>query len=225
MPDSTTPPGAVFLSYSREDSDVARRLADALRAFGMEVWFDQNELRGGDAWDAKIRSQIRTCVLFVAIISARTQARGEGYFRREWKIAVERTHDMASGVPFLLPVVVDDTAESAALVPEEFMRVQWTRLAHGMPTPQFVDHVRRLLSKEPKVARGSRPVGGDSTGRETRATEKVGRRVPAAAWMLALAVIVIVLGLLWWRKPGGEPNAGAGTRPPTTDNPATPVVS
>ena len=52
MSDPTTPPAAVFLSYSREDSDVARRLADALRAFGMEVWFYQNELRGGDAWDA-----------------------------------------------------------------------------------------------------------------------------------------------------------------------------
>ena len=84
MPDSpSAPPGAVFLSYSREDSDVARRLADALRAFGLEVWFDQNELRGGDSWDAKIRTQIRTCSLFVAIISENTQARGEGYFRRE----------------------------------------------------------------------------------------------------------------------------------------------
>jgi len=31
---------------------------------------------------------------FVPIISANTQARGEGYFRREWKLAVDRTHDM-----------------------------------------------------------------------------------------------------------------------------------
>ena len=46
---------AVFLSYAREDTDAARRIADALRSHGVEVWFDQNELRGGDAWDAKIR--------------------------------------------------------------------------------------------------------------------------------------------------------------------------
>src|SRR3954467_4741873 len=105
---SPATPAAVFLSYAREDTDAARRIADALRGFGMEVWFDQNELRGGDSWDQKIRMQIRTCALFMPMISAGTQARGEGYFRREWKMAVERTHDMADGVPFILPVVVDD---------------------------------------------------------------------------------------------------------------------
>ena len=52
---------AIFLSYAREDSDAARRIADALRAAGIEVWFDQSELRGGDAWDGKIRQQIKEC--------------------------------------------------------------------------------------------------------------------------------------------------------------------
>ena len=33
-------------------------------------------------------------------------------FRREWKLAVERTHDMATGIPFLLPVAIDQTPES-----------------------------------------------------------------------------------------------------------------
>jgi hypothetical protein len=80
---------AVFLSYSREDAEPARRIADALRVFGMEVWFDQNELRGGGSWDAKIKKQIRECALFLPIISAHTQSRMEGYFRREWKLGVE----------------------------------------------------------------------------------------------------------------------------------------
>ena len=190
MPDTTTPTGAVFLSYSREDSDVARRLADALRAFGMEVWFDQNELRGGDAWDAKIRTQIRTCKLFVAVISAATQARGEGYFRREWKIAVERTHDMASGVPFLLPVVIDDTAESAALVPDEFMRVQWTRLSHGVPTPAFVEQVGRLLNKEQGAARREKGPLHPAQRDEGIASPNKKARVPAWTWGGLTAVVV-----------------------------------
>src|ERR1700679_2552915 len=125
MPASDSPAaGAVFLSYAREDAVAAGRIADALRGFGVEVWLDQSELRGGDAWDSKIRRQIRECTLFVAVISATTQGRGEGYFRREWKLAVERTHDMAVGMAYLIPVVVDDTAEAAAIVPDEFMRVQ-----------------------------------------------------------------------------------------------------
>ena len=85
---------AVFLSYAREDTEAARRIADALRAFGVEVWFDQSELRGGDTWDAKIKKQIRECALFVPLVSEQTQERSEGYFRREWLLAVERTRDM-----------------------------------------------------------------------------------------------------------------------------------
>ena len=71
---------AVFLSYAREDGDAARRIAQALRSFGLAVWFDQNELRGGEAWDAKLRTQIRTCTLFIPVISATTQARSEATF-------------------------------------------------------------------------------------------------------------------------------------------------
>ena len=40
---------AVFLSYASEDQGAAERLCAALRAAGIEVWFDQSELRGGDA--------------------------------------------------------------------------------------------------------------------------------------------------------------------------------
>ena len=72
--------GAVFLSYASQDAVAARRICDVLRAAGVEVWFDQSELRGGDAWDAKIRKQIKECTLFIPVISAGTQARTEGYF-------------------------------------------------------------------------------------------------------------------------------------------------
>jgi len=51
----TTPAGAVFLSYASQDAEAAKRICDALRTVGIEVWFDQSELRGGDAWDQSIR--------------------------------------------------------------------------------------------------------------------------------------------------------------------------
>jgi hypothetical protein len=50
---------AVFLSYASEDAEAALGICEALRAAGIEVVFDQSELRGGDAWDHKIRTQIR----------------------------------------------------------------------------------------------------------------------------------------------------------------------
>ncbi len=35
---TTTPTGAVFLSYASQDAEVAARICDALRAAGIEVW-------------------------------------------------------------------------------------------------------------------------------------------------------------------------------------------
>lgn len=86
MPD--TPPAsagrAVFVSYAREDTASAQRVAEALRSGGVEAWLDQEGgLVGGDASDRKIREQINGCALFVPIISANTQARHEGYLRLE----------------------------------------------------------------------------------------------------------------------------------------------
>src|ERR1700727_140315 len=95
------PSRAVFLSYASEDAEAARRICETLRAGGIEVWFDQSELRGGDAWDQKIRQQIRDCALFIPVISANTQTRQEGYFRLEWRLADQRTHLMARNKAFI----------------------------------------------------------------------------------------------------------------------------
>jgi TolB-like protein len=140
------PPRAptVFLSYASEDRDAARRIGAALPAYGLEVWYDESELGGGDAWDQKIRRQIRECDYFMALVSARTEARREGYFRREWRLAAERTLDMADDHLFLLPVTIDDTDATGARVPEKFQSVQWLKVPDGNPTPSLEALCRRL---------------------------------------------------------------------------------
>jgi TolB-like protein len=149
----------VFLSYASADREAARALKDALPAFGLEVWYDESELGGGEQWDQKIRKQIRECDYFMPLISAQTEARLEGYFRREWRLAVERTLDMADDHPYLLPVVIDDTSQSGARVPEKFFTIQWLRVPAGRPTPALEALCRRLVSGEataPKPASVSR---------------------------------------------------------------------
>ncbi len=136
---------AVFLSYASQDAEVARRICDALRAAELDVWFDQSALRGGDAWDASIRRQIKECALFVPVISANTQVREEGYFRLEWRLAVDRSHLMADDKAFLLPVVIDATIDVNARVPETFREVQWTYLPGGEAAAGFAERVQRLL--------------------------------------------------------------------------------
>src|SRR3954470_1055705 len=138
---------AVFLSYASQDAVAARRICDALRSGGMEVWFDSDGgLEHGDEWDAKIRKQIKECLLFIPIISANTQARHEGYFRIEWDLAAERARGIASGVAFILPIVIDDTREPDALVPDRFRAVQWTKLRGGEVTLEVQQRFLKLWS-------------------------------------------------------------------------------
>ncbi len=145
----TAPGRAVFLSYASEDADPAARICAVLKAAGIEVWFDQSELRGGDAWDQSIRRQIKNCALFLPVVSRNTHERREGYFRLEWKLAVDRSHLMDAGMAFLLPVVIDDTRDDDERVPDRFREVQWTRLPGGETPPEFVERLKRLLSGDP----------------------------------------------------------------------------
>jgi TolB-like protein len=139
---------AVFISYASQDTQAVQRICEALSAAGVEVWFDQSELRGGDAWDRAIRRQIQACALFLPVISANAHARIEGYFRLEWKLAVDRSHLIAPDRPFLLPVVIDETPETDERIPDRFRELQWTRLPGGQTPPTFVERVRWLLSRE-----------------------------------------------------------------------------
>ena len=154
-PPPVAPRPSVFISYASEDRAAARTLRDTLAAAGLDVWYDESDLGGGDAWDQKIRRQIRDCDYFLAVISANTERRKEGYFRREWRLATERTLDMADDVLFLLPVVIDGTSEQGARVPEKFLSVQWLRAPRGEVTPALHAVIQRLLAGDHTI--GSRP--------------------------------------------------------------------
>jgi TolB-like protein/Tfp pilus assembly protein PilF len=190
---AVTPTGAVFLSHASQDADAARRICDALRAAGIEVWFDQSELRGGDVWDRRIREQIHECRLFVPIISANTESRVEGYFRREWKLAVDRTHDLSERVAFLVPVVIDSTLELKADVPDAFRHVQWTRLPGGETAPAFVERVSRLLTHHQSSAA---PVQTLAAPPPNAAVEVESARGPTPSRWLLLAVALIAAAVL-----------------------------
>ena len=178
---------AVSLSYASQDAEAARCICDALRAGGIEVWFDQSELRGGDAWDRQIRKQIHDCALFIPIISATTQGRTEGYFRREWKLAVDRTHDMADDTPYLLPVIIDDTPDDTARVPDKFREVQWTRLRGGERPQAFVERVSRLLSPASMITSSSPAIAGPAVVKRAPTDQPRGTSARKAIAVLPLA--------------------------------------
>jgi len=221
----TEPSHAVFLSYASQDAQAAQRIAQALRGSGIEVWFDQSELRGGDVWDQSIRRQIKTCALFIPIVSRHTHERAEGYFRLEWKLAVDRSHLIMANKAFLLPVVIDATGNDDEHVPEKFREVQWTRLPGGETPPAFVERVRRLLSPE-----ASTPVGAAVSAQS--GAVGISRAPAQAAWspkrgLLAAAAAIAVLGVIayvaiekiWISKPAASAPAVAASAAPAAFTP------
>lgn len=184
----------IFLSYASQDADPARRIGEALRAAGLDVWFDQSELRGGDAWDEKIRRQIAECALFVPIISHNAASRLEGYFRLEWALADQRTQRMARTKAFILPISIDSTRESGVDVPESFVRVQWSRLPEGRDAGPFVARVKSLLESD-SAGGAAHPTEGTQEVHAIAA--KRAPRFPSRALAIGAAIVVVV-GLLAW---------------------------
>ncbi len=146
-------PGAVFLSYASGDRDQAEHIKTALEAAGVDVWFDREELQGGDAWDTKIRRNIKRCSLFIPIISKHTIVADRRYFRVEWNLALAEAQkaSFSEDEAFLLPVVIDGTAKSDSALPDAFQTLQWIALPNGAPTPAFVARVQHLFRKYHKL--------------------------------------------------------------------------
>src|SRR5579863_1815136 len=234
----TEPSRAVFLSYASEDAQAAERIADALRTAGIEVWFDRNALRGGDEWDRKIRREIKDCALFVPIISANSEARHEGYFRLEWDLADQRSHMIARGRPFIVPVALDETRAEDAGVPDSFQRVQWTRLPGGATPDEFIERIARLLSASqarvpvanaspaaPGVAPPA-PAASPSRASSPPPHVSIPARRSGTAWGVAGAIaLVVLLGLGYFAFGHRHSPTAAVAIPAPTKAAATPAAT
>jgi TolB-like protein/Tfp pilus assembly protein PilF len=205
---------AVFLSYASQDAEAAQRICETLRTAGIEVFLDQSELRGGDAWDQKIRREIHDCALFIPVISANTASRHEGYFRLEWDLADQRSHMMARSRVFVVPVCLDATTEIAADVPESFQRVQWTRLPGGETSLSFVERIKRLLSPElsPASAVSRAAPGLREPVRASSRSKPVLLAIVAVVVSAALAYFVA--DRFWVSRHPGSPAGDTASRTP-----------
>jgi hypothetical protein len=139
------PDNAVFISYAREDLPAVQQIKAGLEAAGVTTWFDMDRLEVGDDYDRKIQRNIARCSYFIPVVSATTQRRHEGYFRREWSYAIDRTRNMADGALFILPVTIDATTAAEALVPDKFKALHFSQLPGGQVPSDFAQRLTGFM--------------------------------------------------------------------------------
>lgn len=122
----------VFLSYASEDRPALKELCAKLDELNVLYWFDRDELKAGNDWDDKIRRNVRSCCLFVPLISENVATKEERYFRIEWDEALDRQKMQAKNSRFVLPVLLDgaswDLAE-AEEVRADLQKLNWMEMS------------------------------------------------------------------------------------------------
>jgi TIR domain len=108
---------SLFLSYSRSDNAIARRVAHDLRARGVEVWIDEESLAVGKPWADQIRSALTSVDAVLILVS-------ESSLTSEW-VQVEWSAALASRSARLLPALVGP--------------IDWKNIPPALADIQFVD--------------------------------------------------------------------------------------
>jgi hypothetical protein len=145
-PPPEIPKGAVFLSYASKDRPAVILIRDALEQVGIDVWFDRNreDLRSGDDFEARIKSNIERCSVFIPIISRNTLTGGPRFFRIEWNYAQEMSLRFPDDWRFIIPVVIDDTPPDESAVPKKFRKLHWESIQDGRIHEAFVNEIKGL---------------------------------------------------------------------------------
>jgi len=120
----------VFISYSREDQEVAAKVAKALEALGWSVFFDV-EIRVGESWDERIERELNAAKAVVVLWSPTSVA--SRWVRNEARIG--------EAAQKLAPAQI-----AKANLPVEFSHVQAANLI-GWNGDQEAPEWRRLVAQ------------------------------------------------------------------------------
>lgn len=140
----------IFLSYAKEDREIALVVKQQLEEAGLDTWMDVHGLEPGDRWEKIIYGKIDHSSIFIPLISHNVEKGARRYCRSEWSRAIKESANRRGGDPFILPVVLDDATWSKDF-PAEFRPFQWVQLHEGALPRDFIlkctETVRQLRRK------------------------------------------------------------------------------
>ena len=92
----------IFISYSRDDEEAARCLADALEVEQLKVFIDKSEIQVGATWQQRILDALEECLATVAVYSPSFIT--SKVCKDEFNVAFARRRDFDR--EFLFPMLV-----------------------------------------------------------------------------------------------------------------------
>ena len=110
----------VFISYSRKDRDVVRRLDEALKSRGREAWVDWEDIRPTEEWMQAIYSAIEGADTFVFVLTPDSVAS---------VVCGREIAHAAANNKRMVPIVARDV--NADTVPEALAKLNWIFFRDG----------------------------------------------------------------------------------------------
>lgn len=92
-----------FISYAREDGEIAQRLCIDLTRAGVRVFFDKEDLLPGSRWKTALRKAIRDSEYFIALLSSKSVAK-RGDVQKELREALDTQSERPESEIFVIPV-------------------------------------------------------------------------------------------------------------------------
>lgn len=115
-------PLKVFLCHSSTDKPKVRELYRYLKRRGINPWFDEEHLVGGQDWQIEIPKALATSDAIIICLTKNSVDK-EGYIQKEIKFALDKALEMPEGRIFLIPVKFEECE-----VPFSLSRYQWVDL-------------------------------------------------------------------------------------------------
>ncbi|HJS63703.1 MAG TPA: TIR domain-containing protein [Nitrososphaeraceae archaeon] len=133
----------VFISYSHEDSEKAKRLYSKLKEWNVDPWFDQESLRAGEKWEVKIKEAIKNSQYFIPVLS-KNSTEETGYVLKELNDAIKILKELPDSKIYIIPIRVDDCQVLESTV-EELQKIQELHIVDLFPDEEWNKGFQKIL--------------------------------------------------------------------------------
>ncbi len=171
--------GYIYISYSRNDGDTARKLQEALQTRGYTLWIDYQDLSAGSVWASQIDQAIQAAEIFIVLLSP--SAVESRTIQNEIALAEKLQKP-------IIPMLIARTPLPPSLANRQFVDAtgDWeqtlTKLVQAIEASAHLPPARRVQTAPAGPAMPPAPMA-----------RRAGRRILLLAAVFVVALVLIIL--------------------------------